>query len=129
MFEQAKACDFYKFVLVLDAMGALPSFWPKAAVAFVGGTMVPVGGHNLLEPAAASVPVLFGPYTRHTEYPAVLLESAGGGFRVADGAALGDVLIGLLKDPVRGRAAGDRAVAVADKLRGATARTLGSLLK
>ena len=114
-------------VLVLDAMGALPSFWPRAAVAFVGGTLVRVGGHNLLEPAAAGAPVLFGPHTRHTEYPAVLLESGGGGFRVADGAALGRTLVGLLTDPIRARNAGDRARAVADKLRGATARTLAAL--
>jgi 3-deoxy-D-manno-octulosonic-acid transferase len=114
-------------VLVLDAMGALPSFWSRAAVAFVGGTLVPVGGHNLLEPAAAGAPVLFGPHTRHIDYPAVLLEAGGGGFRVADGAALGLALAGLLKDPARAREAGVRARAVADKLRGATARTLAAL--
>ncbi|HEX4047660.1 MAG TPA: glycosyltransferase N-terminal domain-containing protein [Elusimicrobiota bacterium] len=114
-------------VLVLDAMGALPSFWPRAAAAFVGGTLVPVGGHNLLEPAAAGAPVLFGPYTRHVDYPAVLLESGGGGFRVADGAALGRKLVSLLQDPGRSRAAGDRARDVADGLRGATGRTLTAL--
>jgi 3-deoxy-D-manno-octulosonic-acid transferase len=114
-------------VLVLDAMGALPSFWPRASVAFVGGTLVPVGGHNLLEPAASGAPVLFGPYTRHTEYPAVLLESGGGGFRIADGAELGSMLTDLLKDPIRARNAGDRARSVAEKLRGATARTLAAL--
>jgi 3-deoxy-D-manno-octulosonic-acid transferase len=114
-------------VLVLDAMGTLPSFWPRTAVAFVGGTLVPVGGHNLLEPAAAGAPVLFGPYTRHIEYPAALLESGGGGFRVADGAALGRTLVGLLTDPVRARTTGDRARAVADGLRGATTRTLAAL--
>ena len=116
-------------ILVLDAMGALPSFWPRSAVAFVGGTLVPVGGHNVLEPAAASVPVLFGPYTRHTEHPASLLESAGGGFRVADGAALGRALVGLLTDPKRARGAGERARGVADKLRGATERTLAALAR
>jgi 3-deoxy-D-manno-octulosonic-acid transferase len=93
----------------------------------VGGTLVPVCGHNPLEPAAAGVPVLFGPHTRHIDYPAVLLESAGGGFRVADGAALGEALAGLLVDPIRARNAGDRARGVADALRGATARTLTAL--
>ena len=114
-------------VLVIDAMGALPSFWPRTAVAFVGGTLVPVGGHNLLEPAASGIPVLFGPFTRHIEHPALLLESGGGGFRVADGAALGRMLVGLLTDPVRARQAGERAQAVADGLRGATARALAAL--
>ncbi|MFI5362275.1 MAG: 3-deoxy-D-manno-octulosonic acid transferase [Elusimicrobiota bacterium] len=114
-------------VLVLDEMGALPSFWPKAAVAFVGGTLVPMGGHNLLEPAAAGAPVLFGPHTRHVEYPSVLLESGGGGFRVPDGAALGAALAKLLADPLRARAASDRARAVAAGLRGATARAMAAL--
>lgn len=114
-------------VLVLDAMGALPSFWPRAAVAFVGGTLVPVGGHNLLEPAAAGAPVLFGPHTRHIEYPAVLLEAGGGGLRVADGPALCLALLDLFKNPARARGAGDRARGVADQLRGATARTLAAL--
>jgi 3-deoxy-D-manno-octulosonic-acid transferase len=114
-------------VLVLDAMGALASFWPRSAVSFVGGTLVPVGGHNLLEPAAAGAPVLFGPHTRHVDHPAALLETAGGGFRVAEGAALGRTLLDLLTDPARSRNAGERARGVADKLRGATARTLAAL--
>ena len=114
-------------VLVLDAMGALPSFWPRAAAAFVGGTFVPVGGHNIVEPAAAGVPVLFGPHTRHVQYPAGLLESGGGGFRVADAPAFAHALVGLLTDPFRVRAAGDRARAAADKLRGATGRALEML--
>ena len=114
-------------ILVLDAMGALSSFWPRAAAAFVGGTFVPVGGHNLIEPAAAGVPVLFGPHTRHVEYPAGLLESEGGGVRVEDGPALGRALVDLLTDPIRARAVGDRARAVAEKLRGATARALEML--
>ena len=114
-------------VLVLDVMGALSSFWPRSAASFVGGTLVPVGGHNLLEPAASGTPVLFGPHTRHIEHPAALLESAGGGFRVADGAALGRTLLDLLTDPARSRIAGERAREVADKLRGATVRTLAVL--
>ncbi|MFI5351229.1 MAG: 3-deoxy-D-manno-octulosonic acid transferase, partial [Elusimicrobiota bacterium] len=114
-------------VLVLDVMGALGSFWPRSAVSFVGGTLVPVGGHNLLEPAASGAPVLFGPHTRHIEHPAGLLESAGGGFRVADGASLGRTLLDLLTDPARSRMAGERARGVAEKLRGATARTLAAL--
>ena len=89
--------------------------------------MVRVGGHNLLEPAAAGAPVLFGPHTRSVEYPALLLESGGGGFRVGDGAALGRTLVGLLTDPIRARNAGDRARAVAGRLRGATARALAAL--
>jgi len=126
-FSALRDSDASASVLVLDTMGALASFWTRASAAFVGGTLVPVGGHNLLEPAAAGAPVLFGPHTRHVEYPAVLLESGGGGFRVAGGAALGRTLVGLLTDPIRARAAGDRAREVASRLRGATERALAAL--
>ncbi len=51
-------------------------------MAFVGGTLVPVGGHNLLEPAVWGKPVLFGPYTDHCAEVAALLSEAGGGRRV-----------------------------------------------
>jgi 3-deoxy-D-manno-octulosonic-acid transferase len=114
-------------ILVLDAMGALPGFWPKAAVAFVGGTLVPVGGHNLLEPAFAGLPVIFGPYTGHIALPAAALERSGGGVRAADAKALGAALEAFLTDPARARAAGDKARAAAEALRGATRRTLAAL--
>lgn len=114
-------------VLVLDAMGVLPSFWPKAFAAFVGGTLVPVGGHNLAEPAAAGVPVLFGPHTRHIEYPAFLLESEGGGVRVPDGEALAAAVETFLRDPRAARGAGDKALAAVERLRGGTARILAAL--
>jgi 3-deoxy-D-manno-octulosonic-acid transferase len=114
-------------ILVLDRMGALGSFWPKASAAFVGGTLVPVGGHNLLEPAFAGVPVLFGPHTRHIEHPAVLLENGGGGFRVADGSGLALALADLLIDPPRARGVGSKARELARRLAGATSRTLAAL--
>lgn len=49
-------------VYLVDTMGELKSFYAAADVAFVGGSMVPVGGHNILEAAAVGVPVMFGPY-------------------------------------------------------------------
>lgn len=114
-------------VLVVDAMGVLPSFWPKAAAAFVGGTLVPVGGHNLLEPASAGVAVMFGPHTGHIELPAAELERGGGGLRVADAAGLREALLGLLMDPDGARALGEKALASAESLRGASRRTLAAL--
>lgn len=71
-------------VIILDTRGELASAYREAAVAFVGGTLVPVGGHNLLEPAAWGKPVLFGPYTDHCAEVATMLEEAGGGKRVRD---------------------------------------------
>jgi 3-deoxy-D-manno-octulosonic-acid transferase len=69
-------------VVILDTRGELAVAYREAVVAFVGGTLVPVGGHNLLEPAVWGTPVLFGPYTDHCAEVATLLHGAGGGRRV-----------------------------------------------
>lgn len=69
-------------VVILDTRGELSRAYREAVVAFVGGTLVPVGGHNLLEPAVWGTPVMFGPYTDHCVEVATLLSEAGGGRRV-----------------------------------------------
>ena len=108
--------------LLVDSMGSLGALYARAQTAFVGGTLVPVGGHNLLEPALAGVPVLFGPWTEHIEDPALLLERSGGGFRVRSAAEIADRLVEL--DETRARAAGAKAKEAAQRLQGATSRTL-----
>ena len=70
-------------VVILDTRGELSRAYREAVVAFVGGTLVPVGGHNLLEPAVWGTPVMFGPHTDHCAEVATLLSKAGGGRRVA----------------------------------------------
>jgi 3-deoxy-D-manno-octulosonic-acid transferase len=57
-----EGCHQHTDVYLVDTMGELKMLYAAADVAFVGGSMVPVGGHNILEPAAVGVPVLFGPY-------------------------------------------------------------------
>jgi 3-deoxy-D-manno-octulosonic-acid transferase len=69
-------------VVILDSRGELARIYQEATVAFVGGTLVPIGGHNLLEPALWAKPVFFGPYTDHCVEIADLLAQAGGGLRV-----------------------------------------------
>jgi len=69
-------------VIILDTRGELSRAYRDAVVAFVGGTLVPVGGHNLLEPAVWGIPVMFGPHTDHCAEVAALLAEAGGGRRV-----------------------------------------------
>ncbi|MBI4371169.1 MAG: hypothetical protein HY552_02610 [Elusimicrobia bacterium] len=113
--------------LLVDAMGVLPSLYARARAAFVGGTLAPVGGHNLLEPAAAGVPVLYGPHTSHVEEPARLLEREGGGARVRNAEELGDRLARFAADPAAAREAGARAAQAARALRGAAARVLALL--
>ena len=109
--------------LLLDVLGVLPLVYPFAAVSFVGGTLVPVGGHNLLEPAIAGTPVLFGPNTGHTREVARLLESAGVGFCCSDAAALSGALDDLLGDRARCLELGRQARGLAESLQGAVERT------
>ena len=71
-------------VLLLDTMGELAEIYSVADVAFVGGSLVPLGGHNPLEPAVYGVPVLFGPYMEHSQAAAELLIESGLGYKVRD---------------------------------------------
>ncbi len=114
-------------VLVLDRLGVLAAFYPLAALSFVGGTLVPVGGHSVLEPALAGSFVCFGPHVENTLEPARLLESAGAALTVESGRSLGQALKDALKDPARARAQGELARKTAQRLRGAADRTLKEL--
>ena len=64
-------------MLLLDTLGELADFYAAADVAFVGGSLVPVGGHNLLEPAALGVPVLSGPHSSTVREVARALREQG----------------------------------------------------
>lgn len=93
-------------IVLLDTVGELGRVYGLAAVAFVGGSLAPVGGHNLLEPAAFACPVLFGPCTHNFEDMAEALCEAGGGVRVQDRASLGAAVSALLSDEDHRRGAG-----------------------
>jgi 3-deoxy-D-manno-octulosonic-acid transferase len=85
-------------VFLVDSLGELPKFYAAADVAFVGGSLVPIGGHNLLEPAVLGMPVISGPHNFNAEDIAVLLRDAGGLQLVADQAELGAAVATLLGD-------------------------------
>jgi 3-deoxy-D-manno-octulosonic-acid transferase len=116
-------------VLLVDTLGDLAALYQISRVAFVGGSLVPVGGHNVLEPAALGVPVVFGPFTEHFREPAEALEQAGGARRVRDAAELGEVVARLLKDDARRREIARRAGSVVDANRGALERSVSLLLE
>jgi 3-deoxy-D-manno-octulosonic-acid transferase len=86
-------------VLLVDTIGELAALYALADAAFVGGSLVPVGGHNLLEPIAAGVSVLFGPHTEHVVEIADALERSGAGLRVANADALGRSFAELAQRP------------------------------
>ena len=86
-------------VLLVDTIGELASLYAVAGSAFVGGSLVPVGGHNLLEPVAAGVPVLFGPHTGHVTDIATALVRSGAGLRVENVDSLGRAYADLALHP------------------------------
>ncbi len=117
-------------VLLLDTMGELGAAYAAGALAFVGGSLVPVGGHNVLEPALSGVGVLVGPHTGHVEEDVRRLEAGGGLRRLPDAAGLAQALRDLAADPTgrerlglaaragaRGSVTGDLAAALSPLLR------------
>jgi 3-deoxy-D-manno-octulosonic-acid transferase len=94
-------------VFILDTMGELRTFYAAGDIAFVGGSLVPVGGHNVLEPALAGLPVLFGPYMRNFEEAGLRLREAGGAAQIADAEELAHWVAKLLENAgLRGEMAG-----------------------
>jgi 3-deoxy-D-manno-octulosonic-acid transferase len=109
-------------VLLLDTVGELPNVLAAATAVFVGGTIAPVGGHNVLEPAACGKPVAFGPHTANVAAAAETLLESGAAVRVHDAAELAAEWRRLLERPAlaqkmgaRGRATITARAAVAER--------------
>ncbi|MSR24732.1 MAG: tetraacyldisaccharide 4'-kinase [Nitrospiraceae bacterium] len=111
-------------VIVLDTRGELAQVYCHAALTFVGGTLVPVGGHNLLEPALWGKPVFFGPHTDHCVEIAALLTGVGGGMQVSGGQELAAGMAAQLRDRAAMRRMGEAAKSVVLDNRGALQRSL-----
>jgi len=111
-------------VVLGDTMGELMMFYAAADVAFVAGSLVPIGGHNLLEPASLGVPILVGPHNFNAEDIYQMMRTAGAVRGVQDARSLADALQELFADPALRQHMGDCGRAVLDANRGA----LGSLL-
>ena len=111
-------------VLLLDSIGELLEFYAACDVAFVGGSLVPVGGHNLLEPAALGVPVISGPEQFNSPDVARVLAGQGGLITVHDANELAAALTSLIDDPDRRALKGDAARMAMDAHRGALAKLL-----
>jgi len=114
-------------VIVLDTRGELAQVYQHAVLAFVGGTLVPVGGHNLLEPALWGKPVFFGPHTDHCMEVAALLTGVGGGMRVPGERELTAGLAGQLRDRASLLRMGEAAKSVVLDNRGALQRSLDQI--
>jgi len=112
-------------VLLVDTVGELAALYAAADVAFVGGSLVPVGGHNLLEPAALGVPVLTGPYNGNSKEIAQSLLQRGGAVEVADAHDLAERLRQFFADPILRQRVGSRGREFVELHRGSVARLLG----
>jgi 3-deoxy-D-manno-octulosonic-acid transferase len=118
-------------IVLLDTIGELSLVYGLSTVAFVGGTLVDIGGHNLLEPAFFGKPVVYGPYLGGYLYMAEMLEGAGAGVRVTP-EDLTEKLGMLLRDEELRNEKGNAAGRVVDANRGATemcARVIEGVLK
>jgi 3-deoxy-D-manno-octulosonic-acid transferase len=105
--------NFGKDILFLDTLGDLQGFYALGDVAFVGGSLVNAGGHNLLEPARFGKPVLFGPHTSNFASLASEMKQRGAGIEVAGAEDLTRELADLLGDPEKCRTVGEQAYRVA----------------
>ncbi|HEX6203019.1 MAG TPA: glycosyltransferase N-terminal domain-containing protein [Thermoanaerobaculia bacterium] len=114
-------------VVLLDSLGELAALYEHAAAAFVGGTLVPTGGHNPLEPARFGVATAVGPSMENFRRTAEDFDRAGAWARVADATALGEVWRCWLAAPIAAREVGERARRLVEAERGAVERTLAVL--
>lgn len=114
-------------VFVVDTLGELMAFFAAADIAFVGGSLQEIGGHNVLEPAALGVPAVVGPHTFNFQESTDLLVEAGAVQRVADAAGLAAAVQRAFREPAAAQARGAAGrVRIAGE-RGALARTMALL--
>jgi 3-deoxy-D-manno-octulosonic-acid transferase len=116
-------------VVVLDSIGELAQVYRIATVAFVGGSLVETGGHNILEPAVFGRPIVFGPYMSNFAEIAREFLAQGGAVEVQSPRDLEDTVVALLTDPVRRARLGAAARALVDANRGSRDRTLEALAR
>lgn len=114
-------------VLLGDSMGEMFAYYAACDVAFIGGSLLPLGGQNLIEACAVGKPVLIGPHTFNFSAVSEDAIAAGVALRVADAAAMVERARDLLQDEGKRSAMGMRAQAFAQQHRGATVRTIALL--
>jgi 3-deoxy-D-manno-octulosonic-acid transferase len=125
--SSGQSCDDATQVFLGDSMGELTLFYAASDVAFVAGSLVPIGGHNLLEPAALGIPVLTGPHNFNAADIAALLEASGGAEILAGADALPARVSALLADGEERTRRGIAARQTLEANRGALGRLLALL--
>ena len=111
-------------VFLVDTMGEVPLFYAASDIAFVGGSLVPIGGHNLLEPAAQGVPIVTGPHLFNAQEIAEEFIELGACRVVADGDELATTVTYLLDNPAAASEMGGNGLSVLEQNRGSLQRLL-----
>ncbi|HUW51142.1 MAG TPA: lipid IV(A) 3-deoxy-D-manno-octulosonic acid transferase [Sulfuricella sp.] len=111
-------------VVLGDSMGEMFAYYAACDIAFIGGSLLPLGGQNLIEAAAMGKPVLIGPHTFNFAEATELAIQAGAALRVADADELAKAVENLLKTPEKTQAMSVAALTFADRHRGATGRLM-----
>ncbi len=117
-------CTAETEIFLVDTMGEVPMFYAASDIAYVGGTLVPVGGHNRLEPAALGLPVVTGPHRFNTQDIADMFERAGAAVRISDSGELATEVSSWMTNTQRARAIGARGRELVVQNRGALERLL-----
>lgn len=125
--SEARAVAADERVYLGDSLGELAAFYAAADLAYIGGSLLPYGGQNLIEAAAAGVPILIGPHTWNFNAAAEQAVACGAALRVADGEALVSAVKALHADAARRQAMAAAGQAYARSQRGATARVMALL--
>ena len=113
---------------LVDTLGELQMFYAAADVAFVGGSLVPIGGHNLLEPAVLGLPILSGPHTQNAQDIAELLQQCGALAIVAGAGEIAGRVGEYFDDPALARAVGARGQEAVAQSRGAVDRLVAMVV-
>jgi len=111
-------------VFLVDTMGEVPLFYSASDIAFVGGSLIPVGGHNLLEPAAQGLPIITGPHLFNAHKIAEDFIKIGACSVVADSSELASSVSELLDNPAAAEIMGRKGLAVLEQNRGSLSRLL-----
>jgi 3-deoxy-D-manno-octulosonic-acid transferase len=121
---QSIACNDDTEVFLVDTMGEVPLFYAASEVAFVGGSLAPVGGHNLLEPAAQGLPIVTGPHLFNAQDVADKFVESDACRVVANDSELAVTVAQLLQHPEQAQQLGGNALRVLEKNRGSLQRLL-----
>jgi 3-deoxy-D-manno-octulosonic-acid transferase len=127
--SQGWRAEYSPAVVLLDSLGELAGTYAAATVAFVGGSLVPAGGHNPIEPALAGKPVVFGPHMQNFRSVARALIEERAGFQVRSSQELAILLAALMGDREAVARAGQAARSLVERERGATRRSADKIIE